>query len=148
MPTYEYRCNKCHHYFENFHSMKDKPKRICPACGKPALERLIGTGAAIIFKGSGFYQTDYRSESYKKSAEADKPSDKSATSDKASSSDKAADSGSAAATKPVEKSSDKSGDSSSSNKPESGPAPKPDKRPDSKPDKKPERSKKGKARDD
>lgn len=72
MPTYEYKCNACNHAFELFHSMKDSPKRKCPACGKNALERLIGTGAAIIFKGSGFYETDYRTESYKKSAEAEK----------------------------------------------------------------------------
>ena len=58
---------------KNFQSIKDAPKRKCPHCGKSALERLIGTGGAIIFKGSGFYQTDYRSESYKKAAEADKP---------------------------------------------------------------------------
>ncbi len=71
MPTYDYRCNACSHEFELFQSMKDKPKKVCPACGKSALERLIGTGAAIVFKGSGFYQTDYRSESYRKAAEAE-----------------------------------------------------------------------------
>jgi putative FmdB family regulatory protein len=71
MPTYDYQCTACKHRFEQFQSMKDKPLRKCPACGKPALERLIGTGAAVIFKGSGFYQTDYRSEGYKKAAEAD-----------------------------------------------------------------------------
>ena len=72
MPTYESRCNKCSHQFELFQSMKDSPKRKCPECGKNALERLIGVGAGIIFKGSGFYETDYRSDSYKKSAAADK----------------------------------------------------------------------------
>src|SRR5690349_5486539 len=72
MPTYEYKCANCSHAFEQFQSMKDKPLRKCPSCGKNTLERLIGTGAAVIFKGSGFYQTDYRSEAYKKSAEADK----------------------------------------------------------------------------
>lgn len=65
MPTYEYKCKNCSHLFEHFQSMKDAPLRKCPECGKNALERLIGTGAAILFKGSGFYQTDYRSESYK-----------------------------------------------------------------------------------
>lgn len=65
MPTYEYRCNACGHQFEQFQSMKDNALKKCPECGKNALERLIGTGAAILFKGSGFYQTDYRSESYK-----------------------------------------------------------------------------------
>src|SRR4051812_36593909 len=72
MPTYEYHCNACGHDLEIFQSMKDAPKRKCPKCGKSALERKIGTGAAILFKGSGFYQTDYRSEAYKKSAESDK----------------------------------------------------------------------------
>jgi putative FmdB family regulatory protein len=72
MPTYDYKCTACSNQFEQFQSMKDKPLRKCPKCGKNALERLIGTGAAVIFKGSGFYQTDYRSEAYKKSAEADK----------------------------------------------------------------------------
>ncbi|HRJ49410.1 MAG TPA: zinc ribbon domain-containing protein, partial [Phycisphaerales bacterium] len=73
MPTYEYRCGKCSHQFEVFQSMTAPAKRTCPSCGRAALERLIGTGAAIVFKGSGFYQTDYRSDSYKKAAEADKP---------------------------------------------------------------------------
>lgn len=71
MPTYEYRCKSCAHQFEVFQSMSDAPKRKCPACGKASLERLIGTGAAVLFKGSGFYQTDYRSESYKKAAAAE-----------------------------------------------------------------------------
>lgn len=73
MPTYDYKCGACGHQFEHFQSMKDAPLRKCPKCAKSKLERLIGTGAAIIFKGSGFYQTDYRNESYKKAAEADKP---------------------------------------------------------------------------
>ena len=72
MPTYEYECKSCRHHFDLFQSMSDAVKRKCPKCGKATLERLIGTGAALIFKGSGFYQTDYRTESYKKSAEADK----------------------------------------------------------------------------
>jgi len=72
MPTYDYRCKDCGHEFELFQSMKDRPKRKCPECGKPKLERLIGTGAGIIFKGSGFYETDYRSADYKKKAEAEK----------------------------------------------------------------------------
>ncbi|MEQ8318368.1 MAG: zinc ribbon domain-containing protein [Phycisphaerales bacterium] len=73
MPTYDYRCNACDHEFELFQSMSDKVKRTCPECGKKALERLIGTGAALLFKGSGFYETDYRSESYTKAQKADKP---------------------------------------------------------------------------
>jgi putative FmdB family regulatory protein len=74
MPTYDYVCDACGHEFELFQSIKDSVKRKCPACKKPKLRRLIGTGAAIMFKGSGFYKTDYRSESYKKQAAADKSS--------------------------------------------------------------------------
>ncbi|MBN2589169.1 MAG: zinc ribbon domain-containing protein [Sedimentisphaerales bacterium] len=72
MPTYEYKCENCEHLFEHFQSMTSKPLRKCPECGKNKLIRLIGSGAGIIFKGTGFYQTDYRSDSYKKSAESDK----------------------------------------------------------------------------
>lgn len=72
MPTYDYRCNACAHQFELFQSMSESARRKCPECGKLALERLIGTGAAVLFKGSGFYETDYRSPSYKKAAEAEK----------------------------------------------------------------------------
>lgn len=71
MPTYDYRCNTCKHEFEHFQSMKDAPLKKCPKCGKARLERLIGIGAAVLFKGSGFYQTDYRSDAYAKSAKAD-----------------------------------------------------------------------------
>ena len=71
MPTYDYVCDACGHEFEQFQSITAKPLRKCPACGKPKLKRLIGTGAGILFKGGGFYQTDYRSESYKKGAEAE-----------------------------------------------------------------------------
>lgn len=72
MPTYEYQCDACGHGFELFQSMTAPVKRKCPKCGKAKLQRLIGTGAGIIFKGGGFYQTDYRSEGYAKAAEADK----------------------------------------------------------------------------
>jgi putative FmdB family regulatory protein len=72
MPTYEYVCDACEHEFELFQSITAPVKRKCPECGKNRLRRKIGTGAAVIFKGSGFYQTDYRSDSYKKAAEADK----------------------------------------------------------------------------
>jgi len=72
MPTYEYVCDACSHEFELFQSMSASVKRKCPECGKLKLKRLIGIGSGIIFKGSGFYQTDYRSDSYKKAAEADK----------------------------------------------------------------------------
>lgn len=72
MPTYDYVCEACDHQFELFQSIKDSPKRKCPECGRAKLRRLIGPGAAIVFKGSGFYKTDYRSESYKKAAAAEK----------------------------------------------------------------------------
>ena len=83
MPTYDYKCTACKHAFEQFQSMKDKPLKKCPKCGKNALERLIGTGAAVIFKGSGFYQTDYRSEAYKKAEKADSGESSTATETKA-----------------------------------------------------------------
>ena len=71
MPTYDYVCDGCGHAFELFQSMTDGVKKTCPKCGKKKLRRLIGAGGAIVFKGSGFYKTDYRSESYKKGAAAD-----------------------------------------------------------------------------
>jgi putative FmdB family regulatory protein len=71
MPTYEYECSSCGHRYEKFQSITARPEKKCPACGKRTAKRLIGAGASIIFKGSGFYQTDYRSESYKKAAKAD-----------------------------------------------------------------------------
>ena len=75
MPTYDYECDACHHKFEKFQSILADPLKECPACGQPSARRLMGTGGGVVFKGSGFYQTDYRSESYKKSASADKPGD-------------------------------------------------------------------------
>ena len=72
MPTYDYECDACGHEMELFQGIKDPVKKKCPECGKNRLRRLFGTGAAVLFKGSGFYQTDYRSESYKKAAEKDK----------------------------------------------------------------------------
>ena len=73
MPTYEYECNACGHKFEEFQSITAAPLRKCPRCRKRKVRRLISAGAGVLFKGSGFYQTDYRSESYKKGAEKDKP---------------------------------------------------------------------------
>jgi putative FmdB family regulatory protein len=72
MPTYDYICDACGHEFEAFESIKSDPQTVCPTCHETRLRRKIGPGAAILFKGSGFYQTDYRSESYKKGAKADK----------------------------------------------------------------------------
>jgi putative FmdB family regulatory protein len=64
MPTYQYECGKCGHRFELFQAMSDPPRKRCPKC-RGKVRRLIGAGAGMIFKGSGFYSTDYRSESYK-----------------------------------------------------------------------------------
>lgn len=81
MPTYDYECDACNHEFELFQSISEPVKRKCPECGKLKLRRLFGTGAAVVFKGSGFYETDYRSDSYKKAAEKDKKSQESGGSD-------------------------------------------------------------------
>jgi putative FmdB family regulatory protein len=76
MPTYDYRCEACEHEFELFQQMSAPVKKKCPECAKLRLKRLIGTGSAVMFKGSGFYETDYRSDSYKKAAKADQESSK------------------------------------------------------------------------
>lgn len=70
MPTYDYECDSCGHEWELFQKITDDAVKQCPACKKKKARRLFGTGAAIVFKGSGFYQTDYRSESYKKGQKA------------------------------------------------------------------------------
>lgn len=85
MPTYDYVCRACDHRWELYQSIKANPVRKCPACGKLKAKREIGTGAGVIFKGSGFYQTDYRSSAYKKAAEADKKSAETKSSDAKSS---------------------------------------------------------------
>ncbi len=103
MPTYDYRCDACKHQWEEFHSMSAEPTKKCPSCKKLKAKRMIGPGAGVIFKGSGFYLTDYRSDSYKKGADADKK----ATDTSTKSSDTAT------------KSDSKSSDSSSSSKSES-----------------------------
>ena len=74
MPTYDYECNACGHRFERFQSITAPRVRKCPRCGKMRVRRLPGTGAGILFRGSGFYATDYRSDSYSKDAAKDKPS--------------------------------------------------------------------------
>jgi putative FmdB family regulatory protein len=74
MPTYEYVCDHCEHHFELFQQMTDPVKRKCPECGRLALRRLVGAGAGVLFRGNGFYQTDYRSVSYRKAAVAEKKS--------------------------------------------------------------------------
>jgi putative FmdB family regulatory protein len=71
MPTYEYKCDACGNDFEELQGFSEEPLTKCPKCKKKKLRRLFGTGASIIFKGSGFYETDYRSESYKSGAKAE-----------------------------------------------------------------------------
>jgi putative FmdB family regulatory protein len=73
MPTYEYSCENCGHRFEKLQNITAKALRKCPKCEKNSLKRLIGTGAGVIFKGSGFYATDYRSEGYKQAAKSETP---------------------------------------------------------------------------
>ena len=110
MPTYEYECQKCRHTFDAVQSIKDEPLKRCPKC-KGKIKRLLGTGVGIIFKGSGFYQTDYRSDSYKRAQKADtasgsssgdssKPAQKADTSSGESSKPATKDTGSAT-TKPA-----------------------------------------------
>ena len=107
VPTYEYVCQACEHQFELFHSITADPLRRCPECRRLRLKRLIGPGAAIIFKGSGFYQTDYRSESYKKAAESER---------KKAEGDRAGASGDKAGDKASGKASGKAGESKSAKK--------------------------------
>jgi putative FmdB family regulatory protein len=71
MPTYQYVCDACDHSFDEFQYFSDPVLTKCPSCKKKKLRRAFGTGAAVLFKGSGFYETDYRSESYKTGAKAD-----------------------------------------------------------------------------
>ena len=76
MPTYDYHCDACEADFELFQQITASPIKKCPQCGKRRVRRLIGAGAGVIFKGSGFYQTDYRSDSYNKAAEKEKSAEK------------------------------------------------------------------------
>jgi putative FmdB family regulatory protein len=111
MPTYEYKCEACGFEFEKFQSIKSTPTRKCPHCGKNRVKRLIGIGAGIIFKGGGFYQTDYRSDAYKTAAKADtgeKPSSTETKSVASESSSKPATEGKTAA-EPKSKSESKPG---------------------------------------
>lgn len=101
MPTYDYKCDKCEHEWELFQSITADAVKSCPECKSRKARRVIGPGAGILFKGSGFYQTDYRSDSYKKGAAAEKKAQSSATKSES---------------KSESKSSDSSGKSSSTNK--------------------------------
>jgi putative FmdB family regulatory protein len=81
MPTYDYECDACKHALEIFQGINDPIKRKCPECGRMKLRRLIGTGGGLVFKGSGFYKTDYRSDSYEKAAKADQKTTSTSKSD-------------------------------------------------------------------
>ena len=118
MPTYDYKCDACGNAFEQFQSMSAAPIRKCPKCGKLKVKRLIGTGAGLIFKGSGFYITDYRSEGYKEKAKAES----------GSSDSKKGDGGSTPESKPAEKKEASPAPSASESKPKSTPKPKSDKK--------------------
>jgi len=114
MPTYEYSCQKCGQNFEAFQSMRDEPYRECPKelCRLPKwghgkVKRLLGTGAGLIFKGSGFYTTDYRSDSYREAAKKESPSKTSEPAEKSAASKEPAKSPSPAQTKTAGKSSTK-----------------------------------------
>jgi putative FmdB family regulatory protein len=101
MPTYEYRCEACGHEFEKFQSIIAAPVKKCPKCGKNRVKRLISTGAGLIFKGSGFYITDYRDSSYKEKAKSETGGDNKSSGEPTKSESKpAADSKPAAEAKP------------------------------------------------
>src|SRR3954470_8220025 len=114
MPTYEYKCDACGNAFEKFQSMSSAPIKKCPKCGKNKVRRLIGTGAGLIFKGSGFYITDYRDSGYKDQAKAESGGGEAKTETKADAktteskaetkADSKSDSKPAAETKPAAKS--------------------------------------------
>lgn len=91
MPTYDYECKSCQHTWEVFQSIKAAPIKKCPECGKNQAKRVIGPGAGILFKGSGFYITDYRSDSYKKAAASDAKASGSGSSDSSSGSSSKSD---------------------------------------------------------
>lgn len=106
MPTYEYMCNACEHEWEEFQAMSAKPTKKCPECGKRKAERLISGGGGLIFKGSGFYCTDYRSKSYNEDKKQDTSSSKSESSESstASSNDKKSTASDKKKTEPASKS--------------------------------------------
>src|SRR4029079_9464153 len=106
MPTYDCSCDACNHEFEVFEPITAQPQKKCPKCKKNKLRRLFGAGGGLIFKGSGFYQTDYRPDSYQKAAEADKT--KSESSDYSSKDSSSSKSESKTEAKPAEAKSDSS----------------------------------------
>jgi len=94
MPTYDYICKNCEYEFEQFQAITARPIRRCPRCRKTSLKRLVGSGSGVIFKGPGFYQTDYRSENYKKGEKSEKGcTDKNTAKKKTDSENKVTDAG-------------------------------------------------------
>ena len=130
MPTYEYKCTACGHTFEQFQSITAAPIKKCPNCGKSKVKRLLGTGAGVIFKGSGFYITDYRDASYKEKAKAESGASGGGAADSAGTSgDGKADSKSPAEGKPAETKSADSKPAAGADKPAAPkPSPKSDKK--------------------
>jgi len=129
MPTYDYKCAACGHKFERFQSIKAAPIKKCPECGKNKVNRLIGAGAGLIFKGSGFYITDYRDSSYKDKAKAESGSSAGTSSDASSNGKaetKAAGSDAAAGSSDASAKSNTAGASAAPAKSESKPAPRSD----------------------
>jgi putative FmdB family regulatory protein len=102
MPTYQYRCSSCGHEFEEFQSITEDPIERCPRCGKKT-HRIISGGAGFLFKGSGFYITDYRSKEYKDKAKKESPSTASGAGDSSAKGGKSADGAAGASSKPSEK---------------------------------------------
>ena len=123
MPTYDYKCAACGHKFERFQSIKADPIKKCPECGKNKVNRLIGPGAGLIFKGSGFYITDYRDSSYKDKAKAESGTSSDASSN-GKSETKGAGSDAAASSSESSAKSNTTGASAAPAKSESKPAPK------------------------
>jgi len=106
MPTYDYECDACGHTWELFQRITEDPVKACPECKKKKARRLFGTGAAIMFKGSGFYETDYRSDSYKKGADKAKESPSDSSSSKKSETKSESKSSSKSDSKPKSKKKD------------------------------------------
>jgi len=121
MPTYQYRCNECSHEFSEFQSITADPLSTCPECGG-AVKRLISGGAGFLFKGDGFYTTDYRSENYKQAEKADRESSSSGSGGSKSDGDKSGGSESGGRSSDASGSGDKSkSEASSKTDPSSGP---------------------------
>ncbi len=121
MPTYDYICKECEHTWEVFQKMSDSPKRKCPKCGRHRAKRLIGVGAGLIFKGSGFYVTDYKKNGLgaASSTESNNSAESSNSSDSADSGESSTSSDSSTSSKSTDsksKTSDKSGNDNSKSK--------------------------------